>query len=99
MGPAVCVQAKVSARFEGSELAVPSRVTDAPEATAWSGPASAVGAAGGGGGGGGGGGTAAAASILLARTLPSAWTVPLISTTCPTARLQSVAPRSPRSLL
>src|SRR5205814_659376 len=53
MGPAVCVQAKVSARPAGSELAVPSRVTKAPEAIAWSGPASAIGAAGGGGGGGG----------------------------------------------
>ena len=51
MGPAVCVQAKVSARPAGSELAVPSRVTKAPEAIAWSGPASAIGAAGGGGGG------------------------------------------------
>src|SRR5438270_2234168 len=51
MGPAVCVQAKVNARPEGSELALPSSVTKAPEATAWSGPASAVGAAGGGGGG------------------------------------------------
>src|SRR4051794_4132854 len=43
IGPAVCVQLKLTARPSGSELALPSRVTNAPEATAWSGPAFATG--------------------------------------------------------
>src|SRR4051812_19551652 len=44
IGPAVCVQAKVSGSPAGSLLALPSRVTGAPESTAWSGPAFAIGA-------------------------------------------------------
>jgi len=43
-GPEVCVQAKLKARPAGSELALPSSVTLAPAARAWSGPALATGA-------------------------------------------------------
>src|SRR5712671_4403128 len=47
--PELCVQAKLIASPSGSALALPSSETAAPEATAWSGPAFAIGAGFGGG--------------------------------------------------
>src|SRR5437868_5571199 len=83
IAPAVCVQLNVRGRAAGSALALPSRVTKAPEATAWAGPAFAVGAAGGGGGGGGGATAARWTFTSAAATLPSTCWEPLTSTVSP----------------
>src|SRR5512140_1124166 len=50
-GPETWLQAKEMGRPAGSLLALPSRVTSAPDATVWLGPALAMGACGGGGSG------------------------------------------------
>src|SRR5512140_2189360 len=80
--PEACVHWKLSGSPEGSVLALPSRVTSAPEVTLWAGPALATGR------GAGGGATAACASISLARTLWSTCSRPFTSAFWPTERAE-----------